>query len=231
MIHRLREVLHFVAICVPCLTSGTQPSAAGEQFDTAVRSVVAVRFEHAPGDFSEGMGVYVGDGRIFTVAHVLGSVKPLTPVTVLTTNDSGYYGTKIDAVVEKVHPKIDAAVLRVAEPRGLLPLPPCRSARSGDRVSLARLSEVEPEPGNALGGTFYVLEIEDRAFVALPGIEHPVILGRVEQGFSGTPVLSMEGECFYGIVTGSLVMTSQTKDRVRRFERVMLLDPAVLSDF
>ena len=201
--------------------------AAAEDFDTTVHSVVGVRFEHADGDVSEGMGVYVGEGRIYTAAHVLGRAAPAAPVTIVAVNGSGYYDVNIGGTVEKVHPEFDAAIVHIEEPRALLPLRPCPPARSGDQVSLARLNELDR--GRDRVDRLYVLEIEDRAFVTLRGVDHPVIPGHVEAGFSGGPALNLEQDCFYGIVSGSLTMTSRTKDRIRRLEQVLLISPSAFS--
>lgn len=201
--------------------------AAAEDFDTAVRSVVGIRFEHAENDVSEGMGVYVGNGRVYTAAHVLGRAAPSAPVTIVAVNGNGYYDVDIAGTVEKVYPEFDAAIVRIEEPRGLLPLRPCPTARPGDQVSLTRLSELDQ--GGNRADRLYVLEIEDRAFVTLHGVNHPVIPGRVEDGFSGGPALNLEKGCFYGIVSGSLTMTSRTKDRIRRLEQVLLIAPSAFS--
>jgi hypothetical protein len=223
---RRRIVTGFFLMAGAAFALADAPSAA-EDFDNTMRSVVGVRFEHAPNDVSEGMGVYVGDGRVYTAAHVLGRAVPAAPVTIVAVNGSGYYDVTLAGTIEKVHPEFDAAIVHVAEPRGLLPLRPCPPARPGDQVSLTRLSELDE--GRNRADRLYVLEIEDRAFVTLRGLDHAVIPGAVDAGFSGGPALNLEAGCFYGIVSGGLTMTSRTKDRVRRLERVLLIAPSAFS--
>ncbi len=200
---------------------------AAEDFDVTARSIVGVRYERSSDDVSEGMGVYVGEGRVLTVAHIFADAAPDARVTLIAADGNSYYTIHLDAAIESLVPESDAATLRVAEPGGLLPLPACREPKPGDQVSVTRLSKLEFFAPSS--DPLYKLEIDDRAFSMLRGGRQPVIPGTVENGFSGSPALDADGRCFYGIVSGSLTMTSTRKDTVRRLDQVVLIPPSVFA--
>lgn len=228
MTRRNRTLSGSIAIFVAMglITMGGGPAAA-EDFDVTARSIVGVRYERSFDDVSEGMGVYVGEGRVLTVAHLFSDAVPDARVTLIAADGNSYYTVNLDAAVESVAPESDAAVLRVAEPGGLVPLPACREPKAGDQVSITRLSKLEV--GAPSRSPLYKLEIDDRAFSMLRGGSHAVIPGTVEYGFSGSPALDGEGRCFYGIVSGSLTMTSMRKDTVRRLDQVVLIPSSVFA--
>jgi len=201
--------------------------AAAEDFDVTARSIVGVRYERSSDDVSEGMGVYVGEGRVLTVAHLFSDADPDARVTLVAADGNSYYTVHLDAAIESLAPESDAAVLRVAEPGGLLPLPACSEPKPGDQVSVTRLSKLEV--GAPSSSPLYKLEIDDRAFSMLRGGRHAVIPGTVEYGFSGSPALDVDGRCFYGIVSGSLTMTSTRKDTIRRLDQVVLIPSSVFA--
>lgn len=201
--------------------------AAAEDFDLTARSIVGVRLERSSDDVSEGMGVYVGDGRVLTVAHLFADAEPDARVTLIAADGNSYYTVHLDAAIESLVPESDAAVLRVAEPAGLLPLPACSEPKSGDQVSVTRLNKLEVFAPSS--NPLYKLEIDDRAFSMLRGGRQAVIPGTVENGFSGSPALDAEGRCFYGIVSGSLTMTSTRKDTIRRLDQVVLIPSSVFA--
>lgn len=200
---------------------------AAEDFEVTARSIVGVRLERSPDDVTEGMGVYVGEGRVLTVAHLFADAEPDARVTLIAADGNSYYTVHLDAAIESLAPESDAAILRVAEPGGLLPLPACREPKPGDQVSVTRLNKLEVfAPSTPL----YKLEIDDRAFSVLRGGRHAVIPGTVENGFSGSPALDAEGRCFYGIVSGSLTMTATRKDTIRRLDQVVLIPSSVFEN-
>lgn len=200
---------------------------AAEDFEVTARSIVGVRLERSPDDVTEGMGVYVGEGRVLTVAHLFADAEPDARVILIAADGNSYYTVHLDAAIESLAPESDAAILRVAEPGGLLPLPACREPKPGDQVSVTRLNKLEVfAPSTPL----YKLEIDDRAFSVLRGGRHAVIPGTVENGFSGSPALDAEGRCFYGIVSGSLTMTATRKDTIRRLDQVVLIPSSVFEN-
>lgn len=219
------QVAHTAIIAVVLSLGSAGAPAAAEDFDVTARSIVGVRFERSADDVSEGMGVYVGEGRVLTVAHIFADAQPDARVTLIAADGNGYYTVHLAAAIDRVVPESDAAILHVVEPAGLLPLPACSAPRAGDQVSVTRLNkrDVLPPPSAPL----YELEIDDRAFSLLRGGDEPVIPGTVDNGFSGTPALDANGRCFYGIVSGSLTMTSTRKDTVRRLDQVVLIPPSV----
>lgn len=208
------------------ITMGGGPAGA-ENFDVTARSIVGVRYERSADDVSEGMGVYVGDGRVLTVAHLFVDAEPDAHVTLVAADGNSYYTVHLDAAIESLAPESDAAVLQVAEPGGLLPLPECSEPKAGDQVSVTRLNKLEV--GASSTSPLYKLEIDDRAFSMLRGGRHAVIQGTVENGFSGSPALDADGRCFYGIVSGSLTMTSARKDMIRRLDHVVLIPSSVFA--
>ncbi len=209
------------------ITMGGGPAAAAEDFDVTARSIVGVRLERSPDDVTEGMGVYVGEGRVLTAAHLFADAEPDARVILIAADGNSYYTVQLDAAIESLAPESDAAVLRVAEPGGLLAMPACSEPKPGDQVSVTRLNKLEVFAPSS--NPLYKLEIDDRAFSMLRGGRQTVIPGTVESGFSGSPAIDAEGRCFYGIVSGSLTMTATRKDTVRRLDHVVLIPSAVFA--
>lgn len=217
----LRRILR--AVVLACSIGSVAVALAGPT-DAPLGSVVGIRVELSDGDTIEGMGVYVGDGRVWTAAHVVSEVAAGERFAVLVAGPDGLYGQRVDGLVDRVDARYDAAVIRVANPGQLTPLPPCAAPAVGDRVHLVRLVPLdEPSPDEPL----FTLELEERAFVAGSGAPAPALPGMVESGDSGGPVLSGDGRCFFGIVSGSLVHTAHLRGAIHRLAQVVLIDPAV----
>jgi len=215
-----------IFVAMGLITMGGAPAAA-EDFDVTARSIVGVRLERSPDDVTEGMGVYVGEGRVLTAAHLFADAEPDARVILVAADANSYYTVQLDAAIELLAPESDAAVLRVAEPGGLLAMPACDEPKPGDQVSVTRLNKLEMFAPSS--SPLYKLEIDDRAFSMLRDGRQAVIPGTVESGFSGSPAIDAEGRCFYGIVSGSLTMTSTRKDTVRRLDHVVLIPSAVFA--
>lgn len=214
------------ALAAFALSAVLAAPAQGADGDFPVRSVVGVRVQQAPNEVSEGMGVHIGNGRVWTVAHVLGDGEIGAPVTVVAVDGNGYYGRRLVGTVEALDPVLDSAIVRVADFAGLLPLAPCRAPQAGDQVSIARLNEVGDVDERLVPGT---LEIEDRVFARLRGIAAPAIPGGIGRGFSGSPILDGTGRCFYGLASGTLSATKSDNGRLRRLDFVVVIEPSALA--
>lgn len=215
----------FRAVVLAC-SIGSGPAVLAGPTDAPLGSVVGIRVDLPDGDTVEGMGVYVGEGRVWTAAHVVSEVAADKGLAILVAGNDGLYGERLDGFVHKVHDRYDAAVIRVANSGRLTPLPPCAPAAVSDRVNIARLVPLDqPSPDEPL----FALELEERAFVAGSDASRPVIPGVVEFGDSGGPVLAADGRCFFGIVSGSLVHTAHSQGAIRRLAHVVLIEPAIFS--
>lgn len=223
---RLGGSIRAALASLACVTHGATASA-DPGFDDTVRSVVGVRLAGPGGDASQGMGVYVGGGRVLTAAHLFDGEAPGAPVDILASGGTAYFGVHIEGRLDSVDRSRDAAIVEVAESAPLQPLSPCQAPRAGDGASILRLSA--QDGGSQSGGDAQVLEIDDRFFVKIPQAAGPVLPGAVEDGFSGSPALDRAGSCFYGIVSGRLSSLLMRKDRMRRFQYIVLIGPAVFT--
>lgn len=217
----LRHVLW--AAVLACSIGGGSSALAGEP-DIPLGSVVGIRVEGPGDDVVEGMGVYVGEGRVWTAAHVVSDVAAGASLAIITAGDDGLYGERLDAVIHRIDARRDAAVIHVANAARLTPLAPCARPAVGDRVHIARLVPLREPP---LDEPLFALELEERAFIAAKDGPAPVIPGVVQFGDSGGPVLAGDGRCFFSIVSGSLVHTVHTKGAIRRLAHVVLIEPVV----
>jgi hypothetical protein len=164
-----------------------------------VNSLVNIQTFPDPAKGWNGMGVYVGDGKIWTVAHLFPSAKPEVMFVEIT--QLGPYRNVVfhgSAHVIALDRRSDAAILALDQVGSTLrPLAVCKmSPNGGEFVQFLRY-------GHMSGGGIVANSVTWSRLERDPGRLDKDLYVRdaLDHGYSGSPVISQNGDCFYGIVS------------------------------